>query len=89
MIERLTVEMAAIQDHDGKVYSVPRPGRHHDVIKIMVHEGIKIPITGEQGFVLSNGNFVSRKAAKLIAINAHQLLERASKRDELFSECVW
>jgi hypothetical protein len=86
----LTVERAAIKDHDGKVYTVPRPGRHHDVIKMMVNSYFRpIPITGEQGFVLSDGTFADRVRAREVAEAANQLLSRASTGKELFSEDVW
>lgn len=84
------VEMAAIVGHDGKVYSLPRPNRHHNIIfhmaKNLKH---KTPISGEQGFVLTDGSFVDRKTAKLHAIANNQLLPGHSKLDILFSECVW
>jgi hypothetical protein len=77
----------------GIVFSVPAPGRHHDVIRVMVHEhGIAPPIDHgryEQGFTLDDGTFVRRKPAKHIARAAGQLLPRASDHAELFSEDVW
>jgi hypothetical protein len=86
----LTVEKAAIKSEvDGKVFSLDRPARHHDVIKMMVELGYPKPIRGEQGFVLSNGRFTHRIAAKAVAIRANQLLERASKSRRLTSEDVW
>lgn len=86
----LTVEYAAIKDHSGIVYFVPRPGRHHDVIKLMVKVYNRpIPITGEQGFVLSDGSFADRVRAREVAEAAGQLLPRASKGKRLFSEDVW
>lgn len=85
----LTVECAAIMDHDRTVYSVPRPGRHHDVIRLMVEQGRPKPISGEQGFILSDGRFCRRRPARIIAEHSGQLLERASKGQLLFSEDVW
>lgn len=67
----LTVVAAAISDDDGTVYSVPQPGRHHDVIKLMVEKGCKTPITGEQGFLLSNGAFCRRCPSKIIVKKAN------------------
>lgn len=85
----LLVVAAAILDDDGIIYSVPAPGRHHDVISLMADAGIETPILGEQGFLLSDGRFARRTAAKDVARKAGQLLERASKLKELFSEDVW
>jgi len=85
----LCVVGVAIKDRTGRVYQLPRPSRHHHVIKEMVKDGCATPITGEQGFILSNGRFAGRIKAKFIAKKAGQLLDRASSRSELFSECVW
>jgi hypothetical protein len=98
--EELRVERAAIRrDADGKVWSVPAPGRHHTVMGVMAQEfGWKIgdpPVDRgcTQGFLLSNGRFATRKAAAIIAQRAKQLLERAptggSFAHGLFSEDVW
>jgi hypothetical protein len=88
------IEMAAIQHADGTVFTVPRPGRHHDVIAVMKAAGKpfneqRFEYRHVQGFVTSTGRFVDRYEAKVIARERHQLLERASLSDELFSEDVW
>ena len=83
------VEKAAITAEDGKVFSVDRPGRHNHVIALMVEKGYSKPIKGNQGFLLDDGTFVERIQAKEIAIQANQLLPRASRLKELFSEDVW
>lgn len=82
-----TIVAAAIH-RGGMVCSVPRPGRHHDVIRAMARAGIPIPITGEQGFLTSAGLFVDRRLALGIAENAGQLIEGPG-HGELFSEDVW
>ena len=69
-MEKETIEMAAIRDHDGSVYYLPRPARHHNVIALMIEMGKKPPIANEQGFLTNNGDFVNRKKAKIIAIKA-------------------
>jgi hypothetical protein len=88
-VEVLKVVAAAIRDIDGEVFSVPAPGRHCDVIRLMAEKGRKCPPLDCQGFLLSDGRFCRRKPAKFIAERAGQLLERASKLAELFSEDVW
>lgn len=80
--------MAAIRDHDGTVYSVPRPGRHHHVIHLMASKGLKTPITGEQGFVTSDGEFVRRTPAGRIAIKAGQIKE-LKWPPQMYSEDLW
>lgn len=64
----LRIVAAAIRDIDGKVWSVPPPGRHHDVIQLMRAEGYTGPVSGEdqQGFLLNDGRFCRRKAAYLL-----------------------
>jgi len=81
--------VAAAIWHKGIVCSVPRPGRHHNVIREMARAGVPIPITGEQGFLTSDGLFVSRRLAMGIAEDAGQLIRDTRGSDQLFSEDVW
>jgi hypothetical protein len=67
---------------------VPRPGRHHDVIREMAKAGFPTPINGVQGFLTDEGQFVQRRAALGIAECAGQLLPDKG-HGELFSEDVW
>jgi len=83
-----TVAVAAIRAMDGKVFSVPRPGRHHDVIALMVKEGYPIPVRGLQGFLLSNGEFVGRLMAARIAKEAGQIKD-TQWPPQLYSEDLW
>lgn len=92
-----TIERAAIQC-DHVVWTVPRPGRHHDVIAYIARDRPwLVPITGEQGFVTSTGRFVGREEAKKIAEAADQIIASCGsdgvpfKREhpQLFSEDVW
>lgn len=50
---------------------------------------LEITSKTEQGFETNLRPFVDRKEAKIIARNADQLLDRASKLNILFSEDVW
>lgn len=87
MIKRWIVA-AAIKE--GKmVCSVPRPGRHGDVMREMAGAGVPIPINGEQGFLTSDGLFVRREFAKAIAMAAGQILPGRGSHRELFSEDLW
>lgn len=71
-----------------EVFSVPQPGRHHDVIRLM---GAKFNQSDEQGFILSDGRFVMRKAALSIAYRTGQLPEGGGVAPQhgLFSEDLW
>lgn len=59
----------------GKTYSVPAPGRHHDVIRHMRENGVTENQNAdwEEGFLLSDGRFARRKAAGYIATRAGQV----------------
>ena len=88
----LRVDRAAIRINDGTLFSVDRPGRHHDVIREIRESGYTGPVGGDrQGFILSNGNFVMRKAALRVAIKAGQVLREECHAPAvgLFSEDVW
>lgn len=85
--ERIIVAAAIKQD--GMVCSVPRPGRHHHIIRQMATAGIPIPITGEQGFLTSDGLFVGRKIARTIAEAAGQIASKHGNPNELYSEDIW
>lgn len=84
----MTIERVAIV-HNGIIYSLPRPNRHHDVIRLIHNETGAMNIRGEQGFITSDSRFVAREPAKVIASAAGQLLSRASDLPELFSEDLW
>ena len=80
--------VAAAIKHGELVCFVPRPGRHHDVIRKMAAAGFPIPITGIQDFVTDEGQFVERRVALGIAEIAGQLLPDKGN-GELFSEDIW
>lgn len=84
------ITTAAVKFKD-KVYTLPRPARHHDIIKHICEEE-KIDSIGEneQGFLDDQGRFLRRKPAKLIAQMAGQILENdAPVLSELYSENLW
>ena len=81
-------ETAAIAIN-GRVFSLPRPKRHHDIINYLAEiERLPTPIGGEQGFVDSELGFVDRNAAGRIAIDAGQI-EKLKWPPQLFSEDLW
>lgn len=83
-----TIHEAAIKLADGRVISVPRPGRHPSVILLCQKEGWSLSESA-QGFTTSKGRFVGRYEAHDIARVAGQLLPRAHGGVRLFSEDVW
>jgi hypothetical protein len=73
----------------NKVFSLPAPNRHHDVIRMI--GGISGPDV--QGFLDANGVFLNRKQAFLVAQATGQLNRREGpgyyQGSELFSEDLW
>jgi hypothetical protein len=83
----LTVETAAIWI-GATVFTLPRPNRHHNIIWWLSALGVKSSRMHEQGFVLSNGEYVSRKEAAEIALRAGQVTALISPPN-LYSEDLW
>jgi len=74
----------------GKLYTLPKPNRHHDVIRAM-SGGVKGP--DKQGFIDQNGRFLNRKEAMIHAEETGQLKRKPGKEfykgEELYSEDLW
>ncbi|NQT91469.1 MAG: hypothetical protein HQ559_01815 [Lentisphaerae bacterium] len=74
---------------DDKVWSLPRPARHGDVIGAVYDEvGGPVGDRYEQGFVTDDGRFVGRREAFLIARHAGQIVNDEA-HDILFTEDLW
>jgi len=72
--------------YDGKVYSLPRPNRHHHVIRLIggIHG------SDMQGFLDNEGNFLDRFEALQVALSAGQVIDPVNIRaHRLFSEDLW
>lgn len=72
-------------------FSVPRPGRHSDVISAMSTMGAGAHVErARQGFLLSDGYFARRSEAWCVARRAGQIIKRVGGDGEnLYSENVW
>lgn len=82
------IEVAAIRIN-GRVFSLPRPNRHHDIIDYLAEvEQLPIPIGGDQGFVDSDLGFVGRLHAADIA-PANGQVKKLDAPPFLFSEDLW
>lgn len=89
-IRRLDVNKAwAPSDGDhGRnwmTYTMPRPARHHNILHTMPGDALDV----EQGFLTSDGRYVDRVEARLLAVAAGQLLPTAYQSKNLFSEDIW
>lgn len=86
---------AALCTSGGKIIAVARPGRHGDVIKMMVGDlGYSREDVGYsvQGFTTTAARFVGRSVAFLIARDALQLKPETKVLNglaDLFSEDIW
>lgn len=95
MIEQESIACAAIRvltsQGSYKIYTAPRPGRHRQVLDVMLNQGEKTlhPPDAEQGFLTNDGSFVSRWRAHKIAYAAGQTARKPNWDSELFSEDVW
>lgn len=85
------IENAALLTEDGRVASLPRPARHHDVIAQMTRDGCTSDYIArcEQGFTTDTIPFVRRAPAKRIAEKGGQLIGEPIHARELFSEDLW
>lgn len=80
--------------YKDKTYSLPAPNRHHNVIHVIAEEnGVGIRGTDIQGFLDSEGNFLDREQAFILASKNGQLKRRTGPNhyqgNELFSEDLW
>ncbi len=77
---------------NGVIYSLPKPNRHHDVIRYIIElTGVEtVNSHGEdQGFLDSAGKYWNRSEALIIAKNNGQLRKDRPILNKLFSENLW
>ncbi len=74
----------------GATWSLPRPARHHNVLRAIDEAGLDAiaPGPSAQGFLTSEGRFVDRQTAVQLAIKAGQI-EKPKWPPDLFSEDLW
>ena len=84
MAEKEKIVAAAIK-LDADVYSLVPPARHHDIIRMMVKEGLQ-PLSRGQGFLTNTGRFVDRVEAAQIAYTSGQTKSLVKL---LMSEDLW
>lgn len=83
--------VAAALKRGELVYSIPRPARHGDIMRLVDEnhgESHRPFLPDEQGFLTSEGKFVSRRRAAAIAIDEGQITD-TQWGDELYSEDLW
>lgn len=80
--------------YKDKTHSLPAPNRHHNIIHNLSKEyGIDSGGEAIQGFLDSEGNFLNREQAFILASKNGQLKRRTGPKyyqgNELFSEDLW
>ena len=80
--------------YDNKTYSLPKPNRHHNVVRMIFQDngiGVKGPDT--QGFLDSSGKFLNRRDAMVLATSTGQLNrlpgDHVYQGPDLYSEDLW
>ncbi len=87
------ITQVAIEDSDGNLWMLPKPNRHHNIIRRMhqtlgKEEALKMLANSVQGFVNDKWKFLTREEARLEAIKCNQMI-RSTHPSELFSEDLW
>lgn len=86
-----TIVAAAVKV-DSKVYSLPAPARHPDILDYIADIDVKLlqrPHYHCEGFLTSENRFVSRYDAAQIARRAKQIINPDYMHDILYTEDLW
>jgi hypothetical protein len=87
--DRVTIVAAAIR-HEGLIFTLPRPCRHHHLLQALNALGLPIACRRHQGFLTSEGTFVDRvEGARLAIASGQARSDRMHNPQRLFSEDVW
>lgn len=78
----------------GKIWSLPAPNRHHNVIRMIVRETgvqtVDVDLRDDQGFLDENGTYYGRAPALVHALACGQLKDRPEPMAQyLYSEDLW
>ena len=88
-MQKITIEgVAIVNNSNGIMHVLPRPHRHKDILNYLKQNKIEIDNYIE-GFVTNTGTFVTRKEAKIIAIDAGQIINNYNTGPLLWSDDVW
>lgn len=83
------ITLAAARTPDGKIWSVPRPGRHDAVLHRVIDESGFKSTDAEQGFVDDEGDFYTRAEALELVTTNGQLDRPLIGGGILTSEDLW
>ena len=85
----MKIVSVAFKVKEGLILSIPAPARHHNIFRAL--EANDFPILRElevQGFLLEDGNWISREDARKLAEETGQVTEFHTSF-HLFSEDLW
>lgn len=88
---RQPITHVAIRWH-GKLWSLPAPNRHHDVVRLICSETGAEHVDAhddDQGFLDSSGRYLTRRQALASARLNGQIKRETAPQHGLFSEDVW
>lgn len=74
---------------NGLVLTLPKPARHHDIIRAAIFAGVETLKGAEQGFLTSDGEFLTRKSALVHALACDQVRGGKTIGSVLTSEDLW
>lgn len=77
---------------NGRIYRLPRPNRHGDILNMMKRKGElpeDYPTTTECGFIDDERGYVNRAMAGMIAYKNEQIKKKAVNSPDLYSEDLW
>jgi hypothetical protein len=89
--ERPPLTHVACKDTEGRVWSLPRPFRHHHVLRVMHDHGAQCAEDNHfsQGFLDKSGRYLHRKAAFVSAHENGQIKNGKIIGGVLTSEDLW
>ncbi len=80
----------SIKMYDGTIHTVMGHSCHHNVVMKMREQGIEFNERCDQkGFMCSDGTWVNRKRALMIAMEAEQVKIARTPAQGLFSDEIW
>ena len=80
----------AIKDINGKIYQLPKPYTHSDILLQYFSEHHTPMVEKEQGFYTDHGRYVDRKQAFKIASASGQILDLSKAKNGILTvEDVW
>ena len=80
--------VAAAVIYEGVIFTIPKPARHHNIVHAMFYMGLPKLAQKEQGFILSNGQYINREEAAALAL-ANGQCENLMAPPYLYSEDLW